>query len=55
MAIYEDASSNSSLGVSPIDTADNTVVGECRWVFVRVKPRFSDNKNMWLMLKEELI
>ena len=55
MTIDEDAPSNPPLSVPSVHAANNAVVGERGRVLVGVKPRFSDDEDMRLMLEEELV
>ena len=55
MTINEDAPSNPPFSVPSVDAANNAVMGERGRVLIGVKPRFSDNEDMRLMLEEELI
>ena len=55
MTINEDAPSNPPFSVPSVNAANNAVMGERGRVLIGVKPRFSDNEDMRLMLEEELI
>ena len=55
VTINEDAPSNPPFSVPSVNAANNAVMGERGRVLIGVKPRFSDNEDMRLMLEEELI